>query len=60
MMMWFVNMVLPGSLNEEEIFYLCSKGIERKQAINLILDGHINSYIGEDRFLKQFLPEEFR
>lgn len=49
-----------GSLNEEEIFYLCSKGIERKQAINLILDGHINSYIGEDRFLKQFLPEEFR
>ena len=49
-----------GSLNEEEIFYLCSKGIDRKQAINLILDGHINSYIGEDGFLKKFLPEDFR
>ncbi len=36
-----------GSLNEEEIFYLCARGLERKNAINLILDGHISSYIWE-------------
>ena len=49
-----------GSLNEEEIFYLCTRGLDRKKAINLILDGHINSYIGHETFLKEFLPEEYR
>ena len=49
-----------GSLNEEEIFYLCARGLERKNAINLILDGHISSYIGEKGFLREFLPEEYK
>ena len=34
--------------------------LDRKKAINLILDGHINSYIGHEAFLKEFLPEEYR
>ena len=49
-----------GSLNEDEIFYLRTRGLDRKKAINLILDGHINSYIGHEAFLKEFLPEEYR
>ena len=49
-----------GSLNEEEIFYLCARGLERKNAINLILDGHISNYIGEKGFLREFLPEEYK
>ena len=49
-----------GSLNEDEIFYLRTRGLDRKKAINLILDGHINSYIGHEDFLKEFLPEEYR
>ena len=49
-----------GSLNEEEIFYLCARGLERKNAIKLILDGHISSYIGEKGFLREFLPEEYK
>ena len=49
-----------GSLNEEEIFYLCARGLERKNAINLILDGHISSYIGKKCFLREFLPEEYK
>ena len=49
-----------GSLNEEEIFYLCARGLDRKKAINLILDGHISSYIGDEDFLKEFLPEDYK
>ena len=49
-----------GSLDKQEIFYLCSRGVSEKKAISLLLEGHINSYIDKDSILRKYLPSDFR
>ena len=49
-----------GSLDKQEIFYLCSRGISEKKAISLLLEGHISSYIDKDSILRKYLPSDFR
>ncbi|MEC7380977.1 MAG: SufD family Fe-S cluster assembly protein [Pseudomonadota bacterium] len=49
-----------GSLDKQEIFYLCSRGLTEKKAISLLLEGHISSYIDKDSILRKYLPGDFR
>jgi len=49
-----------GSLDKQEIFYLCTRGINKKEAEKLLLNGHISEYIKENSILRNFLPGDFR
>jgi len=49
-----------GSLDKQEIFYLCSRGLNKKDAEKLLLDGHIYEYIKENSILREYLPGDFR
>ena len=49
-----------GSLDKQEIFYLCSRGINKKEAEKLLLNGHISEYIKENSILRDYLPGDFR
>ena len=49
-----------GSLNQEQVFYLNSRGLNKFEAEKILLQGIINEYISENSSLINFLPEKYK
>ena len=49
-----------GTLNQEQVFYLNSRGLNKFEAEKILLQGIINEYISENSSLINFLPEKYK
>jgi len=49
-----------GSLNQEQVFYLNSRGLNKFEAEKILLQGIISEYISKNSPLINFLPEKYK
>jgi Fe-S cluster assembly protein SufD len=49
-----------GSLDKDQIFYLKSRGLDKKSSENLLLKGIVKNYIPNNSLLNNFLPKAYQ
>ena len=46
-----------GSFNEENLFYMESRGLNRKEAINLLTNGFLKRNLKNNEFINDFIEK---